>query len=247
MKQNVQRRTSLGGTTLSMRILPLLALALTAWAADPATSASTSEWKFEKNVATFEARDRETPPPTGAIAFIGSSTFTMWKSVATDMAPLPVYNRGFGGSAVQDQIRAAPRILLPHKPAVVVYYCGDNNIVNEKGDPQAVLKGFKDFHALLRKELPATRIVHVGIKPSIKRKSAWPKAQQANALVREFAASDPLITCVDPASVLLDDKGEIKPGIYTKDDLHLNAEGYVLMTGLIKPAVEKAWAAATAK
>lgn len=230
-----------------MRILPLLALALTAWAADPATAATTTEWKWEKSIASFEAKDRESPPAPGTIAFIGSSTFAMWKSVAADMAPLPVYNRAFGGSGVQDQVKAAPRILLPHKPAVVVYYCGDNNVGSDKADPQVVIKGFKEFHALLRKELPATRIVHVGIKPSIKRRAAWPVAQQANALVREFAASDPLITCVDPASVLLDAKGEIKPGIYTKDDLHLNAEGYVLLTGLIKPAVEKAWAAATAK
>ena len=57
----------------------------------------------------------------------------------------------------------------------------------------------------------------------------------------------PVSDTLPPASVLLDAQGEIKPGIYSKDDLHLNPDGYVLLTGLIKPAVEKAWAAATAK
>lgn len=227
-----------------MRILPLLALALTAWAADPATPAATAEWKWEKSIAGYEAKDREAPPTPGTIAFIGSSTFAMWKSVTADMAPLPVYNRAFGGSRVEDQVKAAPRILLPHKPKVVVYYCGDNNIGSPTADPQVVLKGFSDFHALLRKDLPATRIVHVGIKPSIKRQAAWPAAQKANALVREFAAKDQLITCVDPASVLLAADGTIKPGIYSKDDLHLNPQGYELLTALIKPAVEQAWKAA---
>lgn len=225
-----------------MRHLLLCLVTIFAWAADPATSATV--WRFERDIAAYEAKDKAAAPASGTIAFVGSSTFRRWSSLAQDMAPLPVYNRAFGGSGVQDQLKAAPRILFPYKPKVVVYYCGDNNVGSDKADPAVVLKGFSDFRALLRLELPATRIVHVGIKPSIKRLAAWPIAEKANALVRDFAAKDPLIICVDPASVLLDDQGAIKPGIYSKDDLHLNPQGYELMTALIKPAVEQAWKAA---
>jgi hypothetical protein len=61
-----------------------------------ALSGDPSAW--ESAIQKFEARDRLKPPPPIAIVFTGSSGITFWSTLEQDMAPLPVINRGFGGS-----------------------------------------------------------------------------------------------------------------------------------------------------
>ena len=207
----------------------------------PIPVAGPAAWQFEKQVANYEAKDKANPPAVGTIAFIGSSTFTRWASVVTDMAPLPVYNHAFGGSRVADVLRAAPRLILPNKPRVIVYYCGDNDMVQESADPAVPVQGFKDFVTKVRAELPTVCIVYVSIKPSPSRIAVWPKAQIANAQVQTYCASDSKLTYVDIGKSLLDADGKPQETLYVKDRLHLTEEGYKLITAVLKPAVEKVW------
>lgn len=216
----------------------LLILAALLTGAEPAASGVA---KWEKDWKAYEALPA---PQPGTIAAIGSSSLRMWKGIAEDLAPLPVWNRAFGGSKTAELLPALPRLILPHKPKVIIYYCGDNDIGSPTSDPAVPVENFKRFVADLRKELPKTRIVYLNIKPSGRRAAAWPVAQQANAAVAAWCAGDPLIYPVDTAKPLLGADGKPDPALFLKDDLHLNAEGYRRWTALIKPVVEKAWAAA---
>lgn len=203
--------------------------------------------RFEKEIAGFEAKDKESPPTPGTIEFIGSSTFTRWGTVVADMAPLPVYNHAFGGSQVGDMLRAAPRIVIPNKPKVIVYYCGDNNMTNpEKADPEVPVKGFADFVALIHAELPETRIIYVSIKPSPSRWAVWPKSSEANTRIKALCEADPKLTYVDIAPALLGADGKPDESLYIKDRLHTTPEGYAKITAILKPAVERTWAAVSA-
>jgi lysophospholipase L1-like esterase len=227
--------------SIPSRLLSALLVLSCLAAAEPA------EWKYEKTVAAFEAQDQDAAkrPQPGTIAAIGSSTFTMWKSMPADLAPLPVWNRAFGGSRTGEVLRALPRIILPNKPKVIVYYCGDNDLSDaEKADPAVPVKGFQDFVAAARAELPQVRLVYVSVKPSPKRAASWPKAQQTNAQVQAFCAKDPLLTFVDISKAILDEQGKPQEQLFIKDQLHLNPDGYQRITALIKPAVEAAWQAA---
>src|SRR4051794_32715897 len=38
--------------------------------------------KWEKEVAAYEAADRQSPPAKGSVLFIGSSTIRLWKTLA---------------------------------------------------------------------------------------------------------------------------------------------------------------------
>jgi lysophospholipase L1-like esterase len=206
------------------------------------------EWKYEKAVASYEAKDQESPPADGGIMCIGSSTFTRWKTLTEDLAPLPVYNRAFGGSTTADVLRAAPRLVLPRKPKVVVYYCGDNDLSNpDKDDAVATAKGFTDFVTTVRSALPQTRFVYVSIKPSPKRVASWANAQAAHAAVKARCEQDPMLAFVDIAPAILDAQGQPRAELFVEDRLHLNAEGYRGITALIKPVVERAWHAANAQ
>src|SRR5512136_3175724 len=75
---------------------------------------------WESTIRKFEARDRIQPPPADVIVFTGSSSITFWSTLEQDMAPLPVINRGFGGSRIDDVVYYADRIVIPYHPRAVV-------------------------------------------------------------------------------------------------------------------------------
>jgi len=72
--------------------------------------------KFEKEVAAYEAADRQKPPQKGGILFIGSSTIKLWRTLAADFPDHQVINRGFGGTEIVDSTHFADRLIFPHEP-----------------------------------------------------------------------------------------------------------------------------------
>ena len=87
--------------------------------------------KWEKEIAAFEAADQKQPPPKGGIVFVGSSSIRLW-DVKKSFPGLPVINRGFGGSQIEDSTHFAERIVFPYEPCAVVFYAGDNDIASGK-------------------------------------------------------------------------------------------------------------------
>ncbi len=120
---------------------------------------------WEGDIARFEQADAQSPPPRGAVVFVGSSSIRMWESLASDFPDQVVINRGFGGSEVRDSTWYADRIVLPYKPRLVVFYAGDNDL-NAGRTPQQVRDDFVAFVSRVRKGLPNARIAYISIKPS---------------------------------------------------------------------------------
>lgn len=222
-------------------VLTIIVLAATLF---PSLIAADGGNKFQKEWDAYLEKDKTSPPPTEAILCTGSSSMRMWTTLKTDLAPLPVFNRAFGGSTTKDTVAAVPLIVTPYKPKVIMYYCGDNDLGSPKTSPDVPVEGFKDFVAAVRKELPEVRFVYLTIKPSPKRTESWPNAQKANAMIAELAAKDPLITVVDVGTVLLDDKGVPIPELYKEDKLHMTPAGYERWTKVVKPVLEQVWAEA---
>src|SRR5687767_2366409 len=140
-------------------LLAVIAMSVMASAAEPNFA------RWEREITTFEARDRTNPPPKGAVLFVGSSSIRMWTNLAADFPKLQVINRGFGGSAVADTTHFADRIIFPYEPAKIVLYAGDNDIA--RGDsPEEVLQNFQAFVKKVHVQLPKTKIYFLAIKPS---------------------------------------------------------------------------------
>jgi len=190
------------------------------------------------------AADLEKPPAKGGIEFVGSSTFTRWKMVGREFAPLPVFNRAFGGSTVDLQLQFVDRLVLPHQPRVVVYYCGDNDLATPGNKADKAVDGFREFAARVRTALPETRLVYVSIKPSPKRLAIWDEAKKANAMIRDLCSKDPHLTFVDIAAGILDASGKPQAELFADDHLHLNEKGYQIIRTALRPAIEAAWTAA---
>lgn len=189
--------------------------------------------RWEKAIAAIETRLKNKAPPKDAIFFAGSSSIVNW-DLAKAFPDLPVVKVGFGGSQVADSVHFAPRIVVPFKPATIVFYAGDNDIASGKS-PETVRDDFAAFVRVVRKDLPDTRIIFLSIKPSIAR---WKKIEQiraANKLIEADCKKEKGLVYVDVGTGLLGDDGMLKKEMFVKDGLHLSAEGYQLWNKVLLP------------
>lgn len=189
--------------------------------------------RFESAIQAFEKESRENPPPEGAIVGLGSSSMRMWASIREDLRPLTMIPRGFGGSVMNDALYYADRIVIPYRPRAVLLYEGDNDVAFGIS-PEKIADAFDAFVRKIRRELPETRIYAISIKPSISRWNIWDKMKQANALLKTRCEADPLLTYIDVATPMLDEKGGVLPDIFIQDNLHLNAKGYGIWSQAIR-------------
>jgi len=191
---------------------------------------------FQDEIEAFERRDLLHPPPPGAVVFYGSSTFRLWPGLESAFPGRRIVNRGFGGSQIEDCIRYAPRIVIPLRPASILFYAGDNDLAAGM-TPEQVLGDYRRLVALLRAESPGVRIVFVSIKPSPSRTALLGAMRQANALVRDWSRQDPRLDFVDVFTPMLDSEGMPRPELFGPDALHMNAAGYALWTPLLAPVL----------
>ena len=193
---------------------------------------------WESSIRKFEAADHVHPPKVGAILFVGSSSIRFWNTLANDMKPLDVVNRGFGGSQIAHVSRYADRIVLPYRPRAVVLYAGDNDLSWPwSKSPQTVLNDFKRFVAIVHTGLPETWIYFISIKPCPLRWSNWATLQQTNRMIAEFVSGQERVQFINVTPPMLDAHGKVRGDLFRWDGLHLNARGYALWTSIIRPII----------
>jgi lysophospholipase L1-like esterase len=189
--------------------------------------------RYEKNMAEFEARDREQPPPEDGILFVGSSTIRLW-DLAKCFPGMPAYNRGFGGSMVSEVNDVAERIVFPYAPKAIVFYSGDNDIAHGK-TPEQTAADFQTFRDRVKENLPQAHVFLLSIKPSNARWELWPKMQEANRLLKGLCEDEEHFHFLDTSACMLDAEGKPRKDLLQQDGLHLNEKGYELWTELVMP------------
>ncbi len=198
-----------------------------------AQSVPTTEDRWEPNIRKFEAADKQHPPVTGGNLFIGSSSIVRWP-IATSFPDLPCVNRGFGGSRLPDVLKHMDRLIPPHQPAVIVLYCGDNDLAGGR-TPEQVRDDYQTFVSKARKIVPEAKIVWIAIKPSGKRWKLRDQIQQANALVKDAQQGDDRQVFVDVWEPMLAADGTPQPELFVADQLHMSAAGYAIWNKLVRP------------
>lgn len=191
--------------------------------------------RWEPNIAAFEKMDAEQMPKEGSILFIGSSSIVKWETLKEDFAPMPVINRGFGGSQIVDSIKYASRIIFPYKPSIIMLYAGDNDIGSGKS-PETVTKDFIEFAETVHSRLPDTLIFYITIKPSISRWAMWDDMSKANGLIDSYISRHKNLGYLDTGTPMLGENGSMPSSeLFVEDNLHLSAEGYKLWTSIVRP------------
>ena len=198
--------------------------------------------RFQSSIDAFLAADKANPPPSHAIEFIGSSIFRQWSTLTEQMAPLPVFNRAFGGSRTNEVLHYADTIVLSYAPKLIVYYCGSNDI-NANVLPPEIAANFRAFVERVQAKLPQTRVLFVSIIRAPQKMEHWDRVDAANALIRDYCAGDPRLGFVDVNPAVFTAEGKPRMELYRDDKLHYHPPAYEGFTAIIKPVVEKTWAA----
>lgn len=194
--------------------------------------------RFEAEIRAFEAADLERPPGVGGLLFVGSSSIRLW-NLEESFPGSGALNRGFGGSHISDCVAFTPRIVLPYKPRVIVFYAGDNDIAAGKS-AEVCLQDWNRFVGAVRAKLPGVRILFLSIKPSPSRWSFWPEASRANELIRlSCEASQGGLEYIDVARPLLGADGLPVAEYYVEDHLHLSRSGYARWAKVLAPVIER--------
>lgn len=194
--------------------------------------------KWEKDIAKFEAMDKENPPPKNAVLFIGSSTIVRWKTLAEDFKGTTVLNRGFGGNQIVDSTYYAERMIFPYEPRMIFLRAGGNDI-NAGKSAEQVFKEYKEFVAKIRTKLPEVDIVYMGLSPTIKRWEQVEEGNRLNDMIVAYTKEQPHLKYVDCRDLTLGANGKPRPELFVEDKLHASAEGYKLLTERVRPFVPK--------
>jgi lysophospholipase L1-like esterase len=191
---------------------------------------------FLEEILAFEAADQTSPPPACADLFVGSSSFRLWSTLADDMAPRTVINRGFGGSQMSELNGWFDRLVAPYRPRAILVYEGENDI-NAGESAEQVAADLEAFMAMKTEALGATPVYFVSIKPSKLRWSQRAEQVRANGLIGAMAEARGDLAFIDVGAAMLEN-GAPKD-IFVEDDLHMTAAGYALWTPIIRAALEE--------
>ena len=229
---------------LAVLALPGLSSRLAAQAAGAATvqrAAAASQNdpdRWEPAIKKFEDADKVAPPPQNGIVFIGASSIVRWNLPDSfpELGPRAI-NRGFGGSLAADSTRYADRIVIPYKPRIVVFYAGDND-VEANHTPEQIAGDFTAFERKVHAALPATQIIFISIKPSIRRFPWIEQIKGANALVRQYCSTHPNLTFVDIVPQMLGADGKPRKELLVEDGLHMTPAGYKIWNDALRPHLQ---------
>jgi len=146
---------------------------------------------------------------------------------------VPVINRGFGGSEIEDATHFAERLVFPYLPKQVIFRSGGNDLQTGK-TPEQVCADFKAFVAKVHTRLPETEIVFMSWNHSPSRWTSALRERSLNELVAAYARTQPRVKYLDVSNVSLDAKGQPRPELFVNDQLHFNADGYKLLAERVR-------------
>lgn len=135
-------------------------------------------------------------------------------------------------------------------PRVAVLLCGTNNYAVSQSaggkvkwdlgihaPPAQVADGVRAIAQAFRRELPATRVIVLGILPC-KQPEKWVKVQETNRILADIHYPKDEVIFLDLAKHFTQEDGSLKKELYT-DGTHLTPEGYKVMADAIAPEIER--------
>lgn len=192
-------------------------------------------------IAVFDSLNKFDNYPSDAILFTGSSSIRLWNTIAEDMAPYHVIKRGFGGAKIEDLAYYLHRIVYPHNFKAIVFFAGTNNITGSANDMAAdsIAYWMNFINKQVRKKYPAVPVFWIAITPVNSRIRVMEKVFVMNSRIREMCEKNKNMYFIDTEKSFLGTNGKPRSALFVQDQLHLNRQGYVLWSSLIKAEIDK--------
>ncbi len=204
-------------------------------AAVPSASVPATENRFEKNVRDYEAADRASPPPKGAILLVGDSQFFRWKTLAADLPGYTVVNRGIDSLQMSDLLLFADRLVTAaNQPRLIVLHVGGNDVHNGR-KPEQVLADFQAFVAKARVKLPTVPIAFSSTTPGPARWDERAVRVQTNKLLKDYIGTQKNLHFIDLWDAMLTPDGKPREDLWVEDRIHPNQAGYQIRVKIMRP------------
>lgn len=173
-------------------------------------------------LAQLERRGR----PAAPIAFYGSSSFRLWRSLAADLRCLSAVNLGFGGGTCASALHYFDRLLEPLNPNKVVLYFGENDISNDGLTGELTYAAYGELLQRIRTALPNAKVFALSAKQSPAKWLFSDEVDAFNCLLERHCNESGQAQYVDVTSALMGTNGRPLFRCYEPDLIHLNAQGY---------------------
>ncbi len=195
---------------------------------------------WENEIQKFEQLDKSESYSKDAVLFAGSSSIRLWTTLAEDMSPYPVIQRGYGGAKLSDFAVYSDRIFAPHQCRAIVIFIA-NDITGSETDksPKEVGTLFKYVLKTIRKTHPDTPVFWIAVTPTAARWGAWNEIQKANSTIKEICDHNRNTWFIRTDFAFLNSDGNPKTELFVDDKLHLNSQGYAVWTEIVKKELEK--------
>lgn len=190
---------------------------------------------WEPEIEKFEQLDIDKSYPPDAVLFAGSSSIRLWSTLGKDMMPYNVIQRGYGGAKLSDFAVYADRIIFPHKTSAIVLFIANDIAGNDKDkSPVEVAKLFRTTLYIIRRKFQNTPVFWIAVTPTGSRWHVWPEIKEANEMIRNVCQKHRNTYFIDTEKYFLTSSGLPNNDLFLDDRLHLNANGYMIWSGIIK-------------
>lgn len=182
--------------------------------------------RYDEVIKSFVRQDSVSLPKKGSVLFVGSSSIGRWHDLEDRLGDYTVIRRGFGGSTFAEILHYAKDIVLPYRPSKIFLYAGENDLVQGKSVGE-IMHTIERIHTEIKQTLPFTSVYIILVKPSIKLKEYSADIVKLNERIKKYIAQAGCsIYFVDIFHAMQDEHGELKPGLFVSDNLHLSPDGY---------------------
>lgn len=179
----------------------------------------------------------ESPGPSDALLFVGSSSIRRWADLAEHMAPIEVINRGFGGSKIGDVIYHGETLFQAESPLAIVIFVGTNDITPGASKPLPVMvDAFEQMIEIVRRLHPETPVYYIAITPSPLRWEVWNEAREVNRAISALSDRMANTFVIDTSDELMSE-GVPDDSNYVLDRLHLSDQGYAIWAEIVRAQI----------
>ncbi len=191
---------------------------------------------FEPEIAAFDSLNRSEINGDDAILFAGSSSVRFWSTIKEDMSPYPVIKRGFGGAKIEDMAWYLKRIIYPLHFRAIVFFVGTNNITGNGDEMKedSILYWVGNVENQVRKKFKKVPIFWITATPTPSRESVLARVRSFNQRLIDFCPKHPNTYIINTEKSYLDEIGRPIPRFFLSDQLHMNHDGYLLWSNVIK-------------
>lgn len=190
--------------------------------------------RYDDDILAIEQRIRSNGFPDRPIAFYGSSSFRLWKSMHADLGSLDIANLGFGGGTNASGVFYFQRVIAPLQPRTIVLYFGENDISNDGLSSETAFADFLRLQEQIRTQIPDCRIFVLSAKQSPTKWLYEDVVRDYNAKVSAWCAKAGGVSFIDVTTALLGESGRPIFRFYEPDLIHLNGNGYAVWSSILR-------------